>query len=431
MIKHGQMVDVISISELLKMNLSIPDYQRPYKWTHKNMVELLNDLTEAVSCAEKFEDFRYRVGTVILHTVSKSSETYYDIVDGQQRILSLVIIMLCLQPEYTCPLLEYSTFRNGITQKNLYDNYVAARDFLSADKECGAKILAALTKTIEVVTICVDNENKAFQLFDSQNTRGRPLDPHDLLKAYHLREMREYPYEMRHAVTKWESVDAVHIRDLFSRYLFPIRNWSAGRKSYPFTVRSIDCYKGIPETSTYTYAKRANNAMPYFQITAPFLAGGSFFEMVDHYLKLVLDIQTEITTKPEFQLLKDVLENKEFESAGFSYAKNLFYCALLCYYDKFHNFDERVVRKLFTWALMLRVDMKNLGFDSINRYAIGEGENYTNTIKMFSVITDARLHSEIANLPIKVQKKEAPVDKWKPLYEKLKELNGIGGAGNE
>jgi hypothetical protein len=80
---------------------------------------------------------------------------------------------------------------------------------------------------------------------------------------------------------------------------------------------------------------------------------------------------------------------------------------------------------------MLRVDMKNLGFDSINRYAIGEGENYTNTIKMFSVITDARLHSEIANLPIKVQKKEAPVDKWKPLYEKLKELNGIGGAGNE
>lgn len=431
MIEHGQMVDIVSISKLLKMELSIPDYQRPYKWSYTNIVALLNDLTEAVSCAEKFENFRYRVGTVILHAVPDKDKIRYKIVDGQQRILSLALIMLCLQPEYTCPLLKYSTFKNGITQKNLYDNYVAARDFLSENKECGTKILAAFDKTIEVVVICVDKINEAFQLFDSQNTRGRPLDPHDLLKAYHLREMREYPYEMRHAVTKWESVDAERIRDLFGRYLFPIRNWAAGKKSYPFTARSIDCYKGIPESSAYTYAKRVNNAMPYFQITEPFLAGRSFFKMVDHYLKLVSDIQTEINTNEKFQYLKKVLEEKKFKSAGFSYATNLFYCALLCYYDRFHNFDDRVVRKLFAWAFMLRVDMENLGFDSINRYAIGEGENYTNAINMFTVITEARLHSEIANLPIKIQKKKAPIEKWRPLYEMLKNLNSAGVVENE
>ena len=29
---------------------------------------------------------------------------------------------------------------------------------------------------------------EAFQLFDSQNNRGKSLEPHDLLKAYHLRQ---------------------------------------------------------------------------------------------------------------------------------------------------------------------------------------------------------------------------------------------------
>lgn len=31
--------------------------------------------------------------------------------------------------------------------------------------------------------------SEAFQFFDSQNARGKALYPHDLLKAYHLREM--------------------------------------------------------------------------------------------------------------------------------------------------------------------------------------------------------------------------------------------------
>lgn len=50
-----------------------------------------------------------------------------------------------------------------------------------------------------MVVITVDKISEAFQLFDSQNTRGRALYPHDLLKAYHLREIHD-KYEMQHAV---------------------------------------------------------------------------------------------------------------------------------------------------------------------------------------------------------------------------------------
>lgn len=427
------MVEIVSINDLIKKNLAIPNYQRPYKWAYKNMVDLLGDLSDAVKKSEKYDNFKYRVGTIILHEVSDGRKKRYDIVDGQQRALSLALIMLALNNKFTCPLFENSNFSNKITQANLHNNFIVARDYLNNDTSISEKLVEALKNTVEVVMVCVDKVTEAFQLFDSQNTRGRALDPHDLLKAYHLREMKEYPYEMRHSVTRWESVESKAIREIFALYLFPIKNWSSGKKSYSFTVKDIDCYKGIPEHSSYTYAKRANNAMPYFQITAPFLAGKNFFEMVAHYLELLSDIKTEISTNSRFEVLRTILETKEYKSAGFSYATNLFYCALLCYYDKFHNFDERAVKKLFTWAFMLRVDLENLGFDSVNKYAVGEEGLYSNAIKMFSVIGEARMHSEIANIPLNVLRinDSAKGDKWSNLYIALKELNCIGGALDE
>lgn len=424
------MVEIISINELLKMNLAIPNYQRPYKWSTKNVADLLGDMEEAIASAEKHNDFKYRVGTVILHKIQENGEVRYDIVDGQQRIITLILLNLYLAP-FECPILEQD-FVDKITQTNIKNNYFFIRDWFSLkDRDYKEKMLKAITNTIEVVVICVDRVTEAFQLFDSQNTRGRALDPHDLLKAFHLREMRDYPYEMRRAVVQWESVPAKEIRELFGLYLYPIKNWSAARKTVPFTAKEIDTYKGISEASPYTYAKRANNAMPYYQITAPFLAGGSFFEMTGHYIELIHNVKEEIRTNPRFAVMQEVISNKAYASAGFSYATNLFYCALLCYYDKFRNFDERAVKKLFTWAFMLRVDMENLGFDSVNKYAIGSAEGrYTNSIPVFSIIMNARMHTEIANLTIAIKRESdtASAPKWNGLYSILKEMNGIGGA---
>ena len=247
---------------------------------------------------------------------------------------------------------------------------------------------------------------------------------------------------MEHAVTKWEAKDTDKIRDLFDLYLFPIWNWSRGIKSRPFTAKEIDTYKGITEGSTYTYARRASRAMPYFQITEPFIAGNDFFEMVEHYIYLLRDIKSEICNNSKFKDIKIVIcggkdvempedmDEIKFGSAGFGYTKNLFYCALLCYYDKFHNFDEMAVKKLFSWAFMLRVDMENLGFGSINKYAIGdENARYTNNVAMFSKISFARMHNEISGLQIEVRREpDIPSnEKWNDLYKAIKAINGYGG----
>ena len=435
---------ILSVEELLKLNLVIPSYQRPYKWTEKNIRELILDIQKGIEDANKHPNFKYRVGTVILHANTEEEKPTYDIVDGQQRILSFLLLKLCLSPNFTCSLLS-AKFSDKVTLGNLHSNSDRIREWCSS-VDVGVKEAfdKALSEVLEVVVLTVNERSEAFQLFDSQNTRGRELYPHDLLKAYHLREIHD-KYDMQRAVLKWESKDPKAIRELFDNYLFPLWNWSKRRKSSRFTAAEIDLYKGIEESSGYTYARRANKAMPYFLLSEPLISGGDFFEMVDHYMQMLYSIKQELIDNPDFARIKELLiddKSKVWQiktpadldkackssSTGMNHARNLFFCALLCYYDRFHNFDLMAVKKLFTWAMMLRVDMNHLGFDTVNRYAIGLGDNdkYTNSEPVISLISSARRHTEISGMPLMVKRgnDKAEAEKWQGLYEDLLLLNG-------
>lgn len=433
---------ILSVEELLKLDLVIPSYQRPYKWTEKNIRELILDIQKGIEDAKKYPNFRYRVGTVILYQENDTKP--YEIVDGQQRILSFLLLKLCLSPNFTCSLLS-AKFSDKVTLGNLHSNSDRIREWCSSvDDGVKEAFDKALSEVLEVVVLTVNELSEAFQLFDSQNTRGRELYPHDLLKAYHLREIHD-KYDMQRAVLKWESKDPKAIRELFDNYLFPLWNWSKRRKSSRFTAAEIDLYKGIEESSGYTYARRANKAMPYFLLSEPLISGGDFFEMVDHYMQMLHSIKQELIDNPNFARIKDLLIDDKSKvgqiktpadldkackssSTGMNHARNLFFCALLCYYDRFHNFDLMAVKKLFTWAMMLRVDMNHLGFDSVNRYAIGLGDNdkYTNSEPVISLISSARRHTEISGMPLIVKRDndEAEAEKWQGLYEDLLLLNG-------
>ena len=437
--------EIRSVEELLKLDLVIPSYQRPYKWTEKNIRELILDIQKGIEDAKKYPNFKYRVGTVILYQENDTKP--YEIVDGQQRILSFLLLKLCLNPDFACSpcSLLSATFSDKVTLGNLHSNSDRIREWCSSvDDGVKEAFDKALSEVLEVVVLTVNELSEAFQLFDSQNTRGRELYPHDLLKAYHLREIHD-KYDMQRAVLKWESKDPKAIRELFDNYLFPLWNWSKRRKSSRFTAAEIDLYKGIEESSGYTYARRANKAMPYFLLSEPLISGGDFFEMVDHYMQMLHSIKQELIDNPDFARIKDLLIDDKSKvaqiktpvdldkackssSTGMNHARNLFFCALLCYYDRFHNFDLMAVKKLFTWAMMLRVDMNHLGFDTVNRYAIGLGDNdkYTNSEPVISLISSARRHTEISGMPLTVKRgnDKAEAEKWQGLYEDLLLLNG-------
>ena len=408
-----------SIYELLCLsNLAIPDYQRPYKWTKRNIEELLSDIFKAIKETRKYGDsYKYRIGTILLHS-AKDGKQY--IVDGQQRIISVALVCLYLQPTFHSDLTEH-LFSDDVSKHNIKENYAfISQWFALQDDEEKEQFFKALKDIIEVVVITVTEESEAFQLFDSQNSRGKPLYPHDLLKAYHLREMTSSLSEMEHAVKKWEDKEPSEIKELFSDYIFPIYNWSKKTKTGTFSDRNIDVFKGADIKESYTYAMRAFKSSPYFQISEPFIAGNDFFEYVDHYIQTLRDIKKELKNNEDFTIIKSVLSDK---NSGLKYCRILFYCALLSYYDRFHCFDKMAVIRLFTWSFMIRVDMQHLGYDTINKYAIGEyTQAYSNILPVFSIIANARKHADISNLTIRCYKKDT---NWPDLLVKLLKLNGL------
>ena len=95
-----------SIFDLLnKDNLAIPDYQRPHKWTKRNIEELLRDISKAIEEGQKYgESYRYRIGTTLIHN-SQDGNLY--IVDGQQRIISIALVCLYLLPSFHSDLTDH------------------------------------------------------------------------------------------------------------------------------------------------------------------------------------------------------------------------------------------------------------------------------------------------------------------------------------
>lgn len=85
---------IISVNELMNINLKIPDYQRPYRWSSSSTNTLFADTYEAY----KLGIDEYRLGSVILHRALNHNSQHYDynLVDGQQRTTTLSILLYAL-----------------------------------------------------------------------------------------------------------------------------------------------------------------------------------------------------------------------------------------------------------------------------------------------------------------------------------------------
>jgi len=405
-------------------DLHLPNYQRPYKWGVKNVYALLDDIELAIHQADKYVDFKYRIGTIILHKDEDNSTL--NIVDGQQRIITLALICKALGTSVK-PAMLNAKITSKTSEENIQRNFLSIKTFF-VNKSMNEKkrYIEAMTEVLEFVIVSTTRLAEAFQLFDSQNTRGKALAPHDLLKAFHLREMRDHPNEMKHTVEKWERTDPKDIHLLFQDYLFPIKHWIEKDNGHRFTAADIDEFKGVSFDLQYYYAMRTVKGMPIFQIDQPFVSGKSFFEYVEHYLNLLSDVKAAVS-KDDIDLFLDGA------GVGFSYAKQLFYCAVLYYCDRFRNFDDQIIKRLYAWAFMVRLQMQKLGFDSVKNYAIGETVGDRETIPMFYMLQKCMKESDALKIVVPMLSQEEiryspTTDDKTLLLENIKTILGLSGG---
>lgn len=447
--------EIISVYKLLsKPELEIPQYQRPYKWTGKHINQLFSDI------AIHKDKSAYRLGTIVFHREGGKK----NIVDGQQRTISLLLAARALIQRSKAKALERKdlqnqlreleqamvnpSFTSEISQKNIHSNYLEVARIVSRADFTEAHIDFFLNKC-QVVAVELTDVSEAFQFFDSQNARGRDLEPHDLLKAYHLREFspRDEPLKVA-TVARWENSDTQELATLFSQYLYRIRNWSKGVSARYFSKDDSDLFKGvnIDTVASYPYVEQLRIAHHFvdhynaqyerqidsremgfpFHLDQIIINGRRFFELISHYQSKVARISAESWNGHELlgaggldgyaQKIMDVLNSYPARTrTGDCYVRAMFDCLLIYYIDKFGHAElSRAIEKIFIWAYSLRLQMQVVQLASMDNHVLANN--------LFRLIKDATRPADFINcsLPVVSSKKSTKTGEIEALFREMK-----------
>lgn len=463
---------IIPVRELLSQpELAIPPYQRPYKWSQENLNALMSDLRIYRNKSA------YRLGTVVFHyhneAVDKENTHKLDIVDGQQRTLTLLLLVKAILEERLSTLtredireqlntlspsidrfLSRQTFTSEISHRNLHQNYMAARRAVSRSDFTESDIDFLLNRC-EVVIFVLTDVSEAFQFFDSQNARGRDLDPHDLLKAFHLREFSTSEAHLKaKTVSHWESLESKALSQLFANYLFRIRNWAQGKSAQHFSKAQVDLFKGVnlEQIGLYPYVESLRIAHHFvddyngqyqrqidhqkmafpFHLDQMVVNGRRFFEMTSHYQYQITKIVNDEHHEKNGQRLQflegeldamasnilQVLNTYGARSrTGDRYIRTLFDCALIFYIDKFGTeLLSEAVEKLFVWAYSCRLSMQVVQLATMDNHALRKN--------IFERIKQAVKPNDVLAWPLSTLKgselKGTKVDEIIGLFKELK-----------
>ncbi|HLC79285.1 MAG TPA: DUF4268 domain-containing protein [archaeon] len=209
----------------------IPSYQRPYSWESEQVDALWDDIYSAF---ENNED-EYFLGSIIL--TRKNNNKYLDVVDGQQRLTTLMILFCTLRDIHFSKLSDQTkknliegrikNLENGnerlklrtqaqnqnqfeqevirginfdlkLTQAQLKENKFINTAFRFKEKidplngsDKIEKFTEYLLEKVRVVSITCSNRSFAIKLFQVLNNRGLDLTAADLIKSYLMMSIKD------------------------------------------------------------------------------------------------------------------------------------------------------------------------------------------------------------------------------------------------
>ena len=276
----------------------------------------------------------------------------------------------------------------------------------------------------ELIVVITDDLSEAFQFFDSQNARGKALYPHDLLKAYHLREMSDLDNnKVERIVMEWEKIPQHELASFFGDYLYRVKEWINGNWAYRLSEHNIYKFKGITKTahtpyaqfykSAFSYAVLINSsAMPFvtgtrainaFQLNTPIIAGKPFFDYTNHYYNILKDIKDNSQYEGFYikgNIIVKTLDRYFNKGVGNRITRLLFDTALLLYIDRFcpatyptkvdTDLFEQFVTLAFIWAYSLRAQYYHLGWQSAQNYVLERcDKSIINSLNIYKFIADS------------------------------------------
>ena len=235
----------------------VPRYQRSYVWKETNWSELLTDITFTMDTGSR-ASWSHFLGTIVLNDVNKELKnskdpgvTYYEIIDGQQRITTIYIIFASivkhfnsLEDEKESERAKYvkETFLTTLKSTNekitKLNNPDAAKDIQSLLDYVSYNSKTELSKSnrfyqvfmyfisyienksfndtvtflnklleINIVEIISGEEEEIYNIFEVLNARGQKLKQMELLKNHIMKYVQPRTDDfIDHSKDKWNGL---------------------------------------------------------------------------------------------------------------------------------------------------------------------------------------------------------------------------------
>ncbi|MCQ2691661.1 DUF262 domain-containing protein [Helicobacter pylori] len=272
-----------------KLYYQIPIYQRPYQWTEENCEKLLDDLFF------NYEDDResdYFCGSLVLIAISEDSKAKtYDVVDGQQRLSTFILLAKVLATLYSERLdpenqeflqaswsdrhenkkkkkkkrLDFELvvssakkdFQDALDffddldaskgkdsksndpskgKNNYLKNVICLKNYLREKEiEDINDFIEWLYSNVVFITITCPDADKALRIFNVLNARGLALNATDIFKGELLKKLTEEK-EQEWLATRWEDLcqkcldNGFTMEILFSQYLVYLESKTSREK---------------------------------------------------------------------------------------------------------------------------------------------------------------------------------------------------------
>ena len=233
------------IREIFTKKYIIPDYQRPYAWDIEECDKLWDDLLNFFSDKDSKKEDKYFLGSIVIY----SQEDAYVVIDGQQRLVTLLLLIKALyQKAGTKKALEEclktkNPLTSELTNELRVNSLVLEKDKKYLDDiifnngnntpECKLKnnynhlankieewwrsvnqspdqsnqlndLILTLLDRVVLLPIRCGSEDDALTIFETINNRGISLTDADIFKAklYHAAKNEADTF-----IEKWNSVD--------------------------------------------------------------------------------------------------------------------------------------------------------------------------------------------------------------------------------
>ena len=356
--------------------LCIPPYQRKFAWKEQDVRQLCKDLLKAG------DEGNYHLGTVILHHERKNDEEVWNVVDGQQRLTNIMAILSA--PIFELPIKQF-----------LMRDYMMIRQVMADYSEDEQRKIRERLARCTLAFISVENVSEAFQLFTTQNGRGKPLTPVNLLKAYHYKAMEvdrrrmdadDFNKLLRRIECEWEFAnvtstpgDGKLLLHVFREYLFRLRLWSRGKfPQIPFDANNIGEFKGVtiasgeqglplqngavlrtgaPESDAFVAHRLPDDNMnPFVSITQTIVNGSDFFMYAQSYVSAYKEVFVEGKVNVFYDFYRSNCKPMLHKSGAAMYARHVFEALCMFCYDRFGAEGLKAChRALFACAYFERV----------------------------------------------------------------------------